>query len=143
MLAPETVAFMVDQSDTPCTFLTSTPARTSMSAMARNVVIDIIDDIDGTKDAEEVRFALNGAEYTIDLSKKNRSALEKALQPFIDAGTKVSSRRPRRSNPTTKNASRDGSRDLGAIREWAKAQGISVSDRGRIPAHVLEQYDNR
>ena len=27
------------------------------------------------------------------------------------------------------------------IRAWAKDQGITVSDRGRIPASVAEQYE--
>jgi nucleoid-associated protein Lsr2 len=27
------------------------------------------------------------------------------------------------------------------IRSWAKDQGIAVSDRGRIPASVVEQYE--
>jgi hypothetical protein len=27
------------------------------------------------------------------------------------------------------------------IRAWAKDQGITVSDRGRIPAGVAEQYE--
>jgi pyridoxine/pyridoxamine 5'-phosphate oxidase len=27
------------------------------------------------------------------------------------------------------------------IRAWAKDQGIAVSDRGRIPAGVAEQYE--
>lgn len=110
--------------------------------MARTVVTHITDDIDGSKDAEEVRFSLNGAEYTIDLGKKNRAALEKALQPYVEAGTKVTSRRAnssrRSGSPTT--ISR---RDLSDVREWAKSQGIKVSDRGRIPATVLNQYDNR
>jgi hypothetical protein len=109
--------------------------------MARTVVTHVTDDIDGSKDAEEVRFSLNGAEYTIDLAKKNRAALEKVLKPYIDAGTKVTSRR--------RNARRAGSnpsstrRDLAEVRVWAKSQGLHVSDRGRVPAAVLEQFDNR
>ncbi|MAO80374.1 MAG: hypothetical protein CMH82_06905 [Nocardioides sp.] len=109
--------------------------------MARNVVTHIIDDLDGSKDAEEVRFALDGAEYTIDLARKNRAVLEKALRPFIDAGTKVAlrrgnARRAATSAPNTRS-------DLREVRAWAKAQGLKVSDRGRIPSSILEQFDNR
>jgi hypothetical protein len=28
-----------------------------------------------------------------------------------------------------------------AVREWAKSKGIDVSDRGRIPRSVIEQYE--
>jgi hypothetical protein len=48
----------------------------------------IIDDIDGSKGAEEVSFAYQGVDYSIDLSKKNKNALERALKPYIEAGTK-------------------------------------------------------
>jgi hypothetical protein len=30
----------------------------------------------------------------------------------------------------------------GGIRAWAKDQGIKVSERGRIPASIIEQYEN-
>jgi Lsr2 len=30
---------------------------------------------------------------------------------------------------------------LGDVRAWAKAEGIPVNDRGRIPASVVEQYE--
>lgn len=112
-----------------------------MSLMARNVVTHITDDLDGSKDAQEVRFAFDGTEYSIDLAKKNRAALEKALQPYIEAGTKVTARRAKTRRAT--NSSTSGRRDLAEIREWAKSQGLKVSDRGRVPAAVVEQYDNR
>lgn len=112
----------------------------TMTAMARTVVTHVTDDLDGSKDAEEVRFALHGAEYSIDLSKKNRAALEKALQPYIDAGTKTSGRRSTSRRGPSSTSTR---RDLKAVREWAKEQGLEVSERGRIPASILEQYDNR
>lgn len=37
---------------------------------------------------------------------------------------------------TTKNPSADTK----AIREWARANGYDVSDRGRIPADVMDAY---
>jgi hypothetical protein len=108
--------------------------------MARTVVTHITDDLDGSKDAEEVRFALQGVEYSIDLSKKNRAALEKALQPYIEAGSKTSGRRAAGRRKSTSDITR---RDLKDVRAWAKKQGLDVSDRGRIPTPILEQYDNR
>lgn len=110
--------------------------------MARTTVTHIIDDMDGSKDASEVTFALDGVEYSIDLSKKNRAALAKALKPFIDAGTRIPQRSSRGGGRGRKKAS--GSRqDLREVRDWAKAQGIDISDRGRVPTAVLDQYDAR
>jgi hypothetical protein len=108
--------------------------------MAKQTTTTVTDDIDGSKDATEVAFSYDGADYTIDLGKKNAAAFEKALKPYLDAATKVSrrsssSRRPRSASST---ASRS---DLAQVREWAKSQGIEVSERGRVSASVLEQYD--
>ena len=120
--------------------LTCTKGKGEDVHMARTVVTHITDDLDGSKDAEEVRFALQGVEYTIDLSKKNRAALEKALKPYVDVATKVSTRSAARSSTRRSGGQSNGQRE---VREWAKAQGIEISDRGRIPGSVVEQYENR
>ena len=121
--------------------LTAAQPQVTLLHMARTVVTQITDDLDGSKGADEVRFAFNGVDYAIDLSKKNRAALEKVLKPYIDAGTKV----PARGRATRRSsaAASKGRRDLSEVRAWAKEQGIGLSDRGRVPAAVLEQYDNR
>ena len=43
----------------------------------------------------------------------------------------------------TRRRGRGGARDTAAVREWARAHGHSVSDRGRIPRHVLEAFTAR
>ncbi len=108
--------------------------------MARQTFVQITDDLDGSKGAEEVTFAYQGIEYRIDLGRKNKRALEKALKPYIDRGTKVSRRGTGERTAPRPTANR---RDLAAVREWAKAQGIEVSDRGRVARSVLDQYDAR
>jgi hypothetical protein len=83
-----------------------------------------------------VRFGLGGGAYEIDLSKKNARAFRKQFAPFIEHARKAG-RGPRR-RPGRIASSRERS---GGIRAWAKDQGIAVSDRGRIPASVVEQYE--
>ncbi|MGH3116678.1 MAG: histone-like nucleoid-structuring protein Lsr2 [Gaiellales bacterium] len=104
--------------------------------MAKTTIVQITDDLDDSKNAQEVSFSFQGVDYTIDLGKKNLSAFEKALMPYIDAATKVSK------GSSRKRSSRSGSArpNLAAVREWAKSAGIKVSDRGRIPTSVMEQY---
>lgn len=104
--------------------------------MAKTTITKITDDIDGSQDAQEVRLSYEGVDYVIDLGKKNKSSLEKALKPYLDAGTRVTKRAGRRASakPNTK-------RDLAPVRVWARDRGIKVSDRGRVPASVIEQYD--
>ena len=111
--------------------------------MARKVVVELVDDLDGTPIEEgaggTVFFAFEGVEYEIDLGDASQAKLAEALEPFISAGRRV------KSSPVAgrkRGASRQGGdRDLNAIREWARAHGHQVSDRGRIPTAVLEAYD--
>ena len=47
--------------------------------MARQVRVFLVDDIDGTSDAQTIEFSIGRDAYTIDLSEKNASKLEAAL----------------------------------------------------------------
>ncbi|MDQ1720268.1 MAG: hypothetical protein QOI26_2 [Pseudonocardiales bacterium] len=108
------------------------------ASMAKTVVTT--DDLDGSPNAETVTFSFDGRSFEIDLSKKSRSALEKALKPYIDAGRSVGGRGTRASGTSRGRGRRSGAVDLAAVRAWAAENGIAVSDRGRISASVLEQY---
>jgi nucleoid-associated protein Lsr2 len=102
--------------------------------MATKVTIALEDDLDGGPADETVRFGLGGTAYEIDLNKKNARAFRKRLAPFVEHARKAGrgQRRPR----TASSRQRSGD-----IRAWAKEQGIAVSDRGRIPASVVAQYE--
>jgi hypothetical protein len=117
----------------------SAPTRHDQN-VARTTVTQITDDLDGSKDATEVAFSFDGVDYTIDLSKKNAAAMAKALKPYLDAATKVT-RRASRARRAGSSRAAGPRKDLAAVREWARGQGLEVSDRGRVPAAVVEQYD--
>jgi hypothetical protein len=104
--------------------------------MAQKITLALEDDLDGGPADETVRFGLDGAEYEIDLSKKNAAAFRRKIAPFIEHARKAG-RGPRR-RPRRAASSREHSGD---IRAWAKDQGIAVSARGRIPASVVVQYE--
>jgi hypothetical protein len=109
--------------------------------MARRVetVVTLTDDIDGSAADRTVTFAVDGTTYEIDLSKGNAAAFEKVLRPYIEAARKVKQphtrRVPRRSSTSPRRP------DLAEIRSWARANGYEVSDRGRLPISVVEEYD--
>ncbi|MEV6487727.1 Lsr2 family protein [Actinoplanes sp. NPDC051633] len=108
--------------------------------MARQVITTLIDDLDGKKADRTVEFSLDGTSYTIDLSDANAGKLRKALDPFINAGTRVGrgSGRARQASAAGRTA---GSRDENkAIREWAASNGHQISERGRIPQSVSDAY---
>ena len=106
--------------------------------MAQKIQTLFIDDIDGSEAEGTVRFALDGAEYEIDLNAKHAAALQRALAKYIDAARRSSgaARRPTRS---ARRASASGVNTT-EVREWAKAQGIEVKDRGRVPAELVARY---
>lgn len=110
--------------------------------MATKTTTTFIDDFDNSEldpDVKSTTFALNGATYEIDLSEKNAAALAAALEPFIAKARPVRSTRAS-SKGGPKRASSNAAR-LGKIRDWAASNGHAVSSRGRIPAVVVEAYE--
>jgi len=109
--------------------------------MARRIVHQLVDDLDGTVlevgDGQTVLFSLDGTAYEIDLTDANAQALRDALAPFVSAARSISSPRSAPAGPRR----RSGQQDYGPIREWAKQNGYTVSDRGRVPASVIDAYN--
>jgi hypothetical protein len=103
--------------------------------MAQRVETTLIDDLDGSEASETVAFAVDGSAYEIDLSKSNAAAMRRAFGPYVEHARRAgrSSRAPRRTGRNRHHSA--------AVREWAKAQGLKVSERGRIPADVVAQYE--
>ena len=118
--------------------------------MTQKIVTTLVDDLDGTEAHETVEFGLARATYEIDLSENHARELRDALGDYIAHARRLSGRRGGRHSTR---ASTAGSRPAGtttadreqnrAIREWARRQGMTVSERGRIPAQVIEAYNTR
>lgn len=105
--------------------------------MTSKITVMPEDDLDGGPAYETVRFGIDSADYEIDLNKRHASAFRRKFAPFIEHTRKAS--KGQRHRPDRTAASRDRS---GGIRAWAKAQGIAVSERRRIPASIVEQYSS-
>ena len=103
--------------------------------MAKVTVEVLVDDLDGSDGAQTVRLGWNGDWREIDLSKKNRASLSRALDRYWNAARPVTGSR------SGSRRSRRAARDPKAIRAWAIEQGIAVPARGRIPAVVEDQYN--
>jgi hypothetical protein len=104
--------------------------------MATRIAVKLEDDLDGGPADETVRFGVGTADYEIDLSKKNAKVFRAGLEPFVEHARKGG--RGARRRPGRPSSARERSGD---IRAWARAEGIAISDRGRIPASVVEQYE--
>ncbi len=82
------------------------------------------------------RFSLDGREYEIDLCSKHSQKLDQVVHQYAEQARRASARPGRTKRRTTAHRQHSA-----AIRTWAKQAGISVSDRGRIPADVVTRYE--
>ena len=103
--------------------------------MAQKLVL--VDDLTGHEGAETVTFAINGVQYEIDLVPTNQAKLEKALEPFIKAGRKRGQKRVRAARPTKIPAAVPQQ----TIRDWARKNGMKVSDKGKIRKEVMDAFN--
>lgn len=109
--------------------------------MAQETIVQLLDDIDGKPADETVLFALDGVAYEIDLRTRNADKLRKTLAPYVEKGRKLGARRGRAGRARGRTVhNRERAAD---IRRWAREHGITVNDRGRIPAEVVHAYETR
>ncbi len=105
--------------------------------MAQKVNIVLVDDIDDSEADETVSFSLDGVSYEIDLNSAHAAALRDALATYVGHARKVGGRRAGRKAAS----SAPGGVSAAEIREWARANGHDVPDRGRVGADVRQAYD--
>ncbi|MDX6212451.1 MAG: hypothetical protein QOF82_1538 [Frankiales bacterium] len=110
------------------------------------LVCDVHDD-DATPGTETISFSLDGTNYEIDVCDEHAVDLREAVAPYVGAGRRISGARSggRRaavapSRAVARPAAGSDRQRAGDIRAWAKAQGLNVNERGRIPATIVEQY---
>ncbi|MDO5080819.1 histone-like nucleoid-structuring protein Lsr2 [Buchananella hordeovulneris] len=95
----------------------------------------MLDDFDGSIATQEIAFAFEGVTYEIHLNDERAEEFRAAIAPFVAAARRSGGRRRRGTGPAA-----TGSSDAAKIREWAREQGLTVPDRGRIPQDVRAQY---
>lgn len=110
--------------------------------MAQKYIVELIDDLDGSQAADTISFALDGVSYAIDLSDEHVTELRSTLDPYLSAARRAD-RETKSTRMTAASTSSTKRSDLAAVREWANANGHTVSSRGRVPQSVLDAYDGR
>lgn len=109
--------------------------------MAQRTILELVDDLDGGKADETVAFALDGVEYSIDLSDDNAARLRDALAEFVGHARRIGGRKQRGgAAPATQKAATNGKPDTQAVREWARSQGETVAERGRVPQALVVRF---
>lgn len=107
--------------------------------MAQKVLVEMIDDIDGTEASQTVPFGLDGAQYEIDLSDDNAAALREQLAAFVASARRTGGRK--NTGPASAAPTAEGRERSKAIRTWAVDNDWAIADRGRIPANVVAAYE--
>ncbi|TFD51913.1 Lsr2 family protein [Cryobacterium sp. Hh7] len=107
----------------------------------KKTTVQLLDDLDGSViengSGASVSFAFEGDSYEVDLSEKNLAEFRAALKPYADVARRVGYV-PAKARAAS--GSKSDRAELQAVRAWASANGIQVSDRGRIAATVREAY---
>ncbi len=103
--------------------------------MGTKTVVTMYDDLTDEPADTTVSFGLDGRDYELDLTDANAAEMRQALGKYVEAGRKVGGTRRRR-----RGSSSVADVDPKAVRAWASAKGYEVSNRGRIPAAVIEAY---
>lgn len=116
--------------------------------MARQIIERMIDDLTGETiepgEGGTIEFTVGGVTYSIDLTKKNAEEFYTTFGKYIDVATKVlpSSKAStgRGGSASVNSPAKPSKAELQAIREWARAAGYQVADRGRVSAEVQEAF---
>ena len=106
-------------------------------------VTKLVDDIDGSDAEMTLTFGLDGVEYEVDLNDEHYAKHYEALT-FLASVARVVERapvKPKRTLSTGKKTSVTGKTQ--EMREWLRANGHNVSDRGRVPTHLVDLYETR
>jgi hypothetical protein len=113
--------------------------------VAHKTVVQIVDDFDGksldSANAETVRVTLEGASYELDLSHANAQKLRDDFGKWLDRGRRASRRSGAGAGRRRAETSRHPSQTQ-SIRRWARSNGLEISDRGRIPASIVDAYNS-
>ena len=107
--------------------------------MARKTVMIVVDDVDGQQlqDFETVRWSLDGKNYEFDTSAENAAAFREHVEQYRRLSRRVKSG----ARPASQTKGVVNGHSVAVVRAWALDNGYQVSDRGRIPAEVVQAYE--
>jgi hypothetical protein len=101
------------------------------------VVCDLPHDteVEGT---ETVSFSFDGTAYEIDVCTSHAKELHDKFSGYADSARKVSGGAAARRRKPRTGPGRERSSEM---RAWARQRGHKVSERGRIPASIIQEYE--
>jgi hypothetical protein len=108
--------------------------------VAQRTILELVDDLDGGQADETVTFALDGVEFEIDLSAENAARLRDTFAEFVGHARRTGGRKQRSAGTAVAKSTSNGKPDTQAVREWARSQGETVAERGRVPQALVIRF---
>ena len=108
--------------------------------MAKTVTVNLIDDIDGSRADETVFFGFDGASYEIDLGSENATKLRSVFTEWARAGRRAEET-VTGSGPVRLIRPHIDPAPGNVIRDWGRRNGHVVSERGRLPLHLVDAFE--
>lgn len=113
----------------------------------QKTVTKLVDDLNGEDmdegEGQTVDFGLDGVGYEIDLFNDQAEDLRAQLKEYIANGRRTGGRKQAGRAPKVNGGGQSRySRETSAHqREWARSQGFTVSDRGRLPGDAIAAWE--
>ena len=108
--------------------------------MVQKTVVTVVCDLphDGEIEGNEtVSFSVDSTGYEIDVCSAHAKELHDIFSGYIEHARRVSGGTARRRKTRTG----PGRERRSEIRQWARERGEKVSERGRIPASIIQEYE--
>lgn len=83
------------------------------------------------------RFSIDGRDYEIDLCERHSGRFDDLVGRYASHARRAAGGRA----PRTKRRTAAHRKHSAQVRQWAKEHGLTVSERGRIPADVVSRYE--
>ncbi|QFG12532.1 Lsr2-like DNA bridging protein [Mycobacterium phage Toaka] len=112
--------------------------------MARQLIMKMTDDLDRNKTAVTTRtIGWEGFDYVLDLSAANDKKLAEALAPWLEAAhdrVKQTKARKKAGEKVSYPPIALGREERDSVREWARANGYEIGDKGIIKREIVNAY---
>lgn len=109
----------------------------------QKTVVTYVDDLTGkeSENVETVTFTVQGKAFEIDLNEFNKRNFFRSLNKYMEKGRQVRANGRTQHTHRVKRDIRHDREYVHTVRKWAQDNGIEVSDRGRVPLDVYDQYE--
>jgi hypothetical protein len=108
--------------------------------MAQKVTVQLLDDFDGSEAVGTFEFTHKGVEYAVDLNQDRMNKYTEMFE-YLTGVARVIKGKKRTAYGSKKGTSVVGKTQ--EMREWLRANGHDVKDRGRVPGHLVDLWETR